>query len=223
MRILDRFRKKNQQVPVDSSPLDDCTLYDFDKKGIEIHQLHDLYITVGMNQKYFAYRLKRYQFWNRTFDIFIVLATLAAIVISANEIEDLFTLNAVKVLGPSFLAAAFALCRPFFKVSTEIHQCEKIHEEYTNLYYNLKRIEEELWIRPELDEATKKELTRYRERVTKIATQEELVPNRKRLESFRNEFLEEIGYDTCRLFLPGKNDNDNKTEERPETTTEGTT
>ncbi|MCA9428687.1 MAG: hypothetical protein KC994_26655, partial [Candidatus Omnitrophica bacterium] len=150
---------------------DEGTLYDLSPEMRELHQLHSVFVEVGMNKKYFAKRLSKSQSLNRWIDIILVGLTVIILLIS-NEVinqENVFWLP-IAISALSGVALIISMSRHYFRTTKSVEQFSKLHQEYTSLYSRLRDLEDELWIEEKLTPCMKKELTRCKERITNIAT-----------------------------------------------------
>lgn len=187
------------------------TLHDLTPDEREMQQLHSVYVEAGMNKKYFAKRLHAAQCWNRWLDIGLVATTVLILILSTRAYNQISAAGySIGIAFVSGVALFISMTRHYFKTTKNIEQFSKLYQEYTSLFYRLRDLEDELWIKEKLTDCMRKELTKCKERITNIATDEDLVPTRSELEIFQEETQQEIGLYEQRLFLPGRQNDANQ-------------
>jgi hypothetical protein len=92
-------------------------IYDYSPQQAELVRLYERYRRCSMDQKYYAWRLARYQFWNTATDLFAGATMLISL---ATRDSTAWVSNGCYALGA--IAALIFIGKPILKVSEQIEK-----------------------------------------------------------------------------------------------------
>lgn len=160
-------------------------------------QLYRTYRTASLNRKYYACRLITYRRWNLALEIALALGTSGTIGAWA-----IWTVGYGKYAWAAIagLAAILALLKPILALPKQIERYTKLFAGYSDLFYDLEQISDDVRISGLLSKETSKSYGRALDRFRKLSTDDDAKPNEKLRRRCYDEVLREIPAST--LWLP---------------------
>ena len=181
----------NQDAEVANLP------YDYTQQQAEVVRLHDRYRRCLMDQKYYAYRLSKYQRWDTGTNLFAGVAMIFSLV-TRNASAWLSDVS----FAVGLVAALVFIGKPIFKVSEQIERYTTLHCGYADLFHRVEVLVADIRNAGHVSREHRQRIDEIFDRSGTLALREDTSVNMKRLEKFKAEVERAIPTET--LWLPSK-------------------
>jgi hypothetical protein len=184
-------------MPMDNPQESSPTLYSYSGPQRKMLRLYYLLRDSLRFEKYYAFKLKRWQFWNSISDCVIAIAAAG----SLGTAKFMGGPLGKQILTDTLIFSTFAtVLKPVIKPTHRISRLSKLQSQYLELYQSLDTLKCEIQETDQIQQKHERQLTALHDKFNKLGLLNEPAENPKLMARFQEEV--ELQIPSVSLWLP---------------------